>query len=87
MTPGTTTTTALSQLLEPLSRVLSSDAATQILSFRIDPAVQARIQDLADRCNDGLLSEAEYEDYVEGIGMINLLKAKARRALSNPAKD
>jgi hypothetical protein len=79
------TTSALNQLLEPLSRSLGSEAARQILAFRIDPAVQACIDDLADRCNEGALSAPErsvYEGYVEGISLINILKAKARRALS-----
>ena len=86
MQPATeTTTSALNQLLEPLTRMLSSDAAQQILALRIDPAVQARIDDLADRCNDGALTvpeRSEYEDYVEAISLINILKAKARRVVS-----
>jgi hypothetical protein len=80
------TTSALNQLLEPLSRSLGSEAARQILAFRIDPTVQARIDDLADRCTEGALSADErsaYEGYVEGISLINILKAKARRALSS----
>ena len=79
-------TTALNRLLEPLSQSLSVEAAQQLLGFRIDPAVQARIDELADRCSEGLLTEderAEYESYVEGIGLINLLMAKARRVLSS----
>jgi len=79
-------TTALNRLLEPLSQSLSVEAAQQLLGFRIDPAVQDRIDELADRCNEGLLTEderAEYESYVEGIGLINLLMAKARRVLSS----
>jgi hypothetical protein len=82
----TTTVTALNRLLDPLSQSLSVEAAQQLLGFRIDPSVQARIDELADRCNEGLLTEAErveYESYVEGIGLINLLKAKARGALAN----
>jgi hypothetical protein len=79
------TTSALNQLLDPLSRSLGIEAATQILAFHIDPDVQARIDALADRCNEGALSDperSEYEGYVEGISLINILKAKARRVLS-----
>jgi hypothetical protein len=85
MEGGTTEMTALNRLLEPLGQTLSEDAARQILSHRIDPAIQARIEELADRCNEGLLTEAErieYEGFVEGIGLINVLKATARRVLS-----
>jgi hypothetical protein len=84
------TSSALNQLLEPLSRSLGSEAARQILAFRIDPAVQARIDDLADRCNEGALTapeRTEYEGYVEGISLINILKAKARRVLSAEASN
>jgi hypothetical protein len=79
------TSSALNQLLEPLSRSLGSEAAEQILAFRIDPTVQAHIDDLADRCNEGALTATEWSEYeglVAGISLINILKAKARRALS-----
>jgi hypothetical protein len=78
------TTSALNRLLEPLIRSLGPDAVQQILAFRIDSSVQTRVDELADRCNDGLLTapeKAEYEGYVAEISLINVLKAKARRAL------
>jgi hypothetical protein len=79
-----TTSTALNQMLEPLSRSLSVEAAQNILALAIDPALQARIQDLADRSNEGLLSEAEKAEYrglVEGAEILSLIKLKARRLL------
>jgi hypothetical protein len=78
-------TSALNQLLDPLSRSLGDEAARQILALHIDPDVQARIDLLADGCNEGLLTDAEraeYQGYVDGISIINILKAKARRFLS-----
>ena len=80
------TTTALHQLLEPLSRSLNVEAARAIVGLHIDPTVQARIDELADRCNEGLLTEAEraeYEGFVEGVGLVNVLRAKARRVLAH----
>jgi hypothetical protein len=85
MDTATTTVTALHQLLEPLSRSLNVEAARAIVGLRIDPSVQARIDELADRCSEGLLTEAErgeYEGFVEGVGLVNVLRAKARHALS-----
>ncbi len=79
------TATALDRLLEPLCRTLNVEAARALVGFRIDPAVQARIDELADRCNEGLLTESErseYEAFVEGVGLVNVLRSKARRALS-----
>jgi hypothetical protein len=91
MEPATEpTTSALNRLLEPLSRSLGSEAARQILALSIDPDVQARIDDLADLCNEGALTapdRTEYEGYVEGISLINILKAKARRVLSAQAPN
>ena len=78
-------TSALNRLLEPLIQSLGADAARRILAFRIDTSVQARIDDLADRCNEGFLTnseKAEYEAYVAEISLINIIKAKARRVLS-----
>lgn len=79
------TPSALNRLLEPLIQSLGSDSIRQILAFRIDTKAQARIDELADRCNEGLLTvaeRAEYEGYVAEISLINILKAKARRVLS-----
>jgi hypothetical protein len=73
------------QLLGPLSHSLGVEAARQKLGRAIDPALQARSDELADLCNEGLLSEAdrsEFKSDVEGIGLINLLKAKACQVLA-----
>ena len=80
----------MNRLLEPLIESLGPDAVQQILAFRIDSTVQARIDDLADRCNEGHLTtseKAEYEAYVAEISLINMLKAKARRVLSARALE
>ena len=82
----TNTTTALNQLLEPLSQTLGVDAARSLAGLQIDPAIQARIEELADRCNEGLLTEAEraeYAGYVEGAEILAIIKSKARRYLAN----
>ena len=80
------TATALNQLLEPLSQSLSLEGAKAIVNLQIDPAIQARIEELADLCNEGQLSDsdrAEYESYVEGAEILALIKLKARRYLAN----
>ena len=82
----TNTTTALNQMLEPLSQTLGVEAAKSITGLQIDPAIQARIEELADRCNEGLLTEAEraeYSGYVEGAEILALIKSKARRYLAS----
>lgn len=81
----TNTTTALSRLLEPLSQTLGVEAAKAITGLQIDSAVQSRIEELAGRCNEGLLTEterAEYSGYVEGAEILALIKSKANRYLA-----
>jgi len=71
-------------MLDPLSDCLDPEAAEHIVALRIDDAIQARIEELADRSNEGLLTaaeRAEYESYVEGAEILSLIKLKARRYL------
>lgn len=73
---------ALNQMLEPLSRTLSVEAAESIVALRIAPQLEARVQELAERMNEGQLSDqerAEYRGYVLGAEILTLLKLKARR--------
>ncbi len=78
--------TALDVLLDPLSRCLDAESAQRVAEFHIDPAVQARIDTLAERANDGLLNEeerAEYEAFINAADFISILKLKARRQLNS----
>ena len=52
--------------------------------MRADPELQARIDDLADRCTEGALTaeeKLEYETYVRAGNLIGILQAKARKLL------
>ena len=84
MEPVMTTAAALNEMLEPLSRSLSVEAARSLAAVEITPTIQDRIEELADRSNEGLLTpdeRSEYESYVEGAEILSLLKLKARRLL------
>jgi hypothetical protein len=66
----------LDRLLDPLARRLPAEAVQAIVDFRADPATQARIDELADKCNEGQLTgdeSQEYEAYVEAIDLIAIL--------------
>ena len=81
---------ALDRMLDPLSDCLNAEAARRIIAFRIAPDIQARIEDLADRCNEGQLTDAEraeYDGYVEGAEIVSLIKLKARRFLMDQGAD
>ncbi len=77
----------LDRLLDPVGRALNGRAAHELLSLRADPQAQSRIDDLADRCREGQLTDAErseYESLVAASGMIAILQAKARVVLTTP---
>jgi hypothetical protein len=73
-------------LLDPLSRCLDDESARRVAEFRIDPSIQARVDLLAERANEGLLTDeerAEYEAFINTAGFISILKLEARRRLTS----
>jgi hypothetical protein len=80
-----TWTTPLDRLLTPLASSLSPEAAKQLIDIPIDPTTEARIQELAEKANEGQLTPAErdeYEQFVNGMDLIAILQIKARKRLS-----
>lgn len=74
----------LDSLLDPLSRCLDAESARRVAEFCVEPQVQERIDILAERANEGLLSEderGEYEALVNATDFISILKLKAQRSL------
>ena len=79
------TDSVLSQLLEPVGRIMPVKFAEELATMRAPQGVQARIDELAEKCNEGELTPeewAEYEAYVDAIDIISLLQAKARAVLA-----
>jgi hypothetical protein len=80
----TSTSHILDRLLEPVGRSLSVKAARELVSLRADEEVQARVRELAEKCNEGTLSAEErdeYESYVMAASIVAILQAKARARL------
>ncbi|HEY6292107.1 MAG TPA: hypothetical protein VI455_11195 [Terriglobia bacterium] len=76
----------LDGLLDPLSRCLDTESARRLAEFRADPEVLARIDTLAERANDGTLSDderGEYEVLINAADLIAILQLKAQRQLSS----
>lgn len=74
----------LEQFLEPVAEILPPETARQLLALPLNPRLQARLDELAEKANCGVLTEperAEYEEYVEGLDVIGIFKAQARAAL------
>ena len=70
----------LDQFLDPVSRCLDAESARRVLALGVSAPVQARIDTLAERANEGLLSEderAEYEALINAEDFVAILKLKA----------
>lgn len=81
----TSTSHVLDRLLEPVGRSLSAKAARELVSLRADEEAQARVRELAEKCNEGTLSAEErdeYESYVMAASIVAILQAKARARLA-----
>jgi hypothetical protein len=82
-------TAALDRVFEPINRCLTPAVARKIVALRADPELDARIQKLAEKANEGQLTEkerVEYESYVRAIDLISILQSKARRFLTQSRK-
>jgi len=78
----------LEQMLEPVSRCFGLETAKALARLRVDDRVQARVDELAEKCNEGELTPEErneYEAYVQASTLIGILQAKARRLLAQAA--
>jgi hypothetical protein len=78
-------TATLDGLLDPLASSLDASALRQIAEFRVPAEVQARVDYLASRANEGELTpdeDAEYEALIDGAELITILKLKAQRRLA-----
>ncbi len=79
-------TSVLDAFLEPLTQCLDEESARRIAEFRIGPAVQARVDVLAERANEGTLSEEErdeYDSFIDAADLIAILQLKAQGRLSS----
>lgn len=79
-----TTSIHLDRLLEPLAGCFSADVAAKVANLRADSVTQERIDFLASRANEGLLTDEEREEYagyIHAIDVIAVLQAKARASL------
>lgn len=77
-------TSVLDRMLDPFSRCFDGESARRVTEYRIDASVQARVDALAEKASEGLLTpdeRAEYEAYINADDFIAILKLKARRHL------
>ncbi len=74
--------TLIERMVEPIGRALTADAAREILDVRADHETQQRIDQLADKCNEGTLTPDERNEYQEFVSLFNILTVLQARARS-----
>jgi hypothetical protein len=75
----------LDELVARLGDCLTPESARRILALQADAALQARVNDFAERHSQGLLKpdeQAEYGRYVAFGTFVGILKSQARQLLS-----
>lgn len=78
-------TSIISEMLQPLGS-LTRQAASEIAEIRVPETVQDRVAELADKHNQGTISDeelAEYEQYVRVGNVLSVIKAKAKKVLAD----
>lgn len=81
-------TTAFDRGMNPILQMFSAEQAQQLVDYQGDAQLRQRIDELAAKSNQGLLSpaeRAEYEGYVRANKFVAILQAQARKVLAgNP---
>lgn len=71
----------LDDLLDPMMDCFDLQTAKKLVELRSSVATQQRLDELADKHNQGRITApelSEYEAMVHAIGMISVMQAKAR---------
>ena len=66
--------------------IVSPEKAEEIIEFRPDPELQARIEELATKSTEGQLTEAEraeYAGYVRANKFVAILQRQARHLVEH----
>jgi uncharacterized protein YnzC (UPF0291/DUF896 family) len=83
-------TTVLDRLVDPVVRTFTPEVARALVQLRADPELQAKMDELADKCNEGKLTSEEREEYETSIRFANylaIIQAKARKILKSSEKS
>ena len=78
-------TAGLAKLLDPVAECFTLEVAKRVADLQADPEVQARIEVLAEKCNEGTLTPeetAEYDAYIHAMDVVAVLQKKARSLLA-----
>lgn len=70
---------------DPLFDLFTPEQLRKLSQLQAEPSLADRVQELAEKANEGELSEAEtaeYEAYIEANNLLAILQAEARFRLS-----
>ena len=76
----------LSRLLDPVWSCLTPEVAQHLVALQVDPAAQAHLEELAEKCTKGQLSadeRTECETCVQALEFIAVLQAQSRSLLTD----
>lgn len=79
----------LARILDPVAECFTPEVASRVAQLQADSSLQARIDELAEKCNEGRLTseeESEYDAYIRAMDVLAILQAKARSLASQPNK-
>jgi hypothetical protein len=82
MSTITTANDAFDLAIQPVISLFSRAQAAQIANYHLDEELQSRIEQLAEKANEGELTEAErdeYEGYAQANRFLAVLQATTRR--------
>jgi len=83
-------TTLLDSLLDPFGECLTLEVAEKLVKLRANPEIVAKVDELAEKCNEGQLTtdeRDEYESYIHVNNVMMMMKARARKFLQAHSSD
>jgi hypothetical protein len=83
-----TLASALDRVLDPLLSTLTPELAEKVVAHRADDQLQARLDELAEKSNEGSLTPgetAEYDAYLRALTMVSVFQTRARAILHSRA--
>ena len=75
----------LATILDPVVACFTREVAQRVVSLRAAPEGQARLDLLAEKCNEGILTAdetAEYDAYIRAMEVLAMLQQQARALLA-----
>ena len=76
---------AFDRRTDPILVFFNVDQARALVAYRGDESLHRRIEELAGKCTEGQLTDAEraeYEGYIQANKFIAILQAKAKKLLN-----